>query len=195
MLEAIPNVLTAQHTGGGKVEQYFVRGFDADHGTDLAVYFDGVPVNLRSHAHGQGFLDLRFVTPETIDRLDATKGPYDARYGDFATAATIEYVPAASMPESQIRASYGEFDTFRAVGVFSPRHGAFESGGPARGFLSFEAYQTNGPFENDENLERYSAMARGEIDLRPDLTISGHVLGYYANWDASGFLPNELVRV
>jgi outer membrane receptor for ferrienterochelin and colicin len=79
MLEAVPNVLTAQHTGGGKAEQYFLRGFDADHGTDLAIYFDGVPVNLRSHAHGQGFLDLHFVTPETIDRLDAHKGPYSTR--------------------------------------------------------------------------------------------------------------------
>ena len=61
MLEAIPNLLTGQHTGGGKAEQYFIRGFDADHGTDLAVYFDGVPVNLPSHAHGQGFLDLHFI--------------------------------------------------------------------------------------------------------------------------------------
>ena len=93
MLEAIPNLLTGQHTGGGKAEQYFIRGFDADHGTDLAVYFDGVPVNLPSHAHGQGFLDLHFITPETIDLLNAYKGTYFTRYGDFATAGTVEYVP------------------------------------------------------------------------------------------------------
>ncbi len=194
MLEAIPNVLTAQHTGGGKAEQYFLRGFDADHGTDLAVYFDGVPVNLRGHAHGQGFLDLHFVTPETIDRMDATKGPYDARYGDFATAAVIEYVPAIAFDRSQLRLSYGEFDTFRAVGVLSPRVGPFEAGGPARGFLSFEAYHTDGPFENDENLWRYSALARGEVDLSPELTLSGHLLGYYADWNASGLIPKDLVQ-
>ena len=194
MLEAVPNVLTAQHTGGGKAEQYFVRGFDADHGTDLLVYFDGVPVNLRSHAHGQGFLDLHFVTPETIDRLEATKGPYDARYGDFATAATIEYVPASDFPESQVRVSYGEFDTFRAVGIASPRTGFFAADGPARGFVSFEAYHTDGPFENDENLWRYSGFARGELDLSPGLTISGHLLGYYADWNASGLIPENLVQ-
>jgi TonB dependent receptor-like, beta-barrel/TonB-dependent Receptor Plug Domain len=194
MLEAIPNVLTAQHTGGGKAEQYFVRGFDADHGTDLAIYFDGVPMNLRSHAHGQGFLDLHFVTPETIERLDATKGPYDARYGDFATAATIEYVPAASFSESQLRVSYGEFDTFRTVGVVSPRVGPFEDDGSARGFVSFEAYHTDGPFDNEENLWRYSALARGELDLGSDLTLSGHLLGYYADWNASGLIPEDLVQ-
>ena len=194
ILEAIPNVLTAQHTGGGKAEQYFVRGFDADHGTDLAIYFDGVPMNLRSHAHGQGFLDLHFVTPETIDRLAATKGPYDARYGDFATAATIEYIPSVSFSESQLRLTSGEFDTFRAVGVLSPRTGPFEEGGPARGFLSFEAYHTDGPFENDEDLWRYSAMARGELDVGPALTLSGHLLGYYADWNASGLIPSNLVQ-
>ena len=100
MLEAVPGAITAQHTGGGKAEQYFLRGFDADHGTDLAVYFDGVPVNLRSHAHGQGFLDLHFVSKETIQRLDVQKGPYSPRFGDFATAATIEYVPYDAVDES-----------------------------------------------------------------------------------------------
>ena len=87
LIDSVPGALTAQHTGGGKAEQYFLRGFDADHGTDLAVYFDGVPVNLRSHTHGQGYLDLHFITPETIARLDVAKGPYWTRFGDFATAA------------------------------------------------------------------------------------------------------------
>jgi len=193
MLEAVPNVLTAQHTGGGKAEQYFIRGFDADHGTDLKVLFDGVPVNLRSHAHGQGFLDLHFVTPETIDRLEAYKGPYFARYGDFATAGTVEYVPADSFPESMLQVGYGSFETFRAVGILSPRSGPFAEAGPARGYLSFEAYHTNGPFENSEKLWRYSAFAKGEVDLGPDLTLSGHLLGYYADWNASGLVPRMRV--
>lgn len=194
MLEAVANVLTAQHTGGGKAEQYYVRGFDADHGTDLAVYFDGVPMNLRSHAHGQGFLDLHFVTPETIDRLDAHKGPYFTRYGDFATAAAIDYVPATTFEKSLVKATYGEFDTFRSVGVLAPRTGVFAPDGPARGYVAFEAYFTDGPFENTENLERYSAFARGEVDVSPTLRLSGHLLGYYADWNASGLIPSRLVR-
>jgi hypothetical protein len=194
MLEAVPNLVTAQHTGGGKAEQYFIRGFDADHGTDLAVYFDGVPVNLRSHAHGQGFLDLHFVTPETIERLDANKGPYLSRYGDFATAATIDYVPSSQIDQSMARFEAGEFDTLRAVGVLAPASGPFDTSGPARGFVSFEAYHTDGPFKNDEDLWRYSALARAEVDLGPDLMLSGHVLGYYADWNASGLVPKALVR-
>ncbi len=194
MLEAVPNALTAQHTGGGKAEQYFIRGFDADHGTDLAVYFDGVPINLRSHAHGQGYLDLHFVTRETIERLDAYKGPYFARFGDFATAAAIEYVPFDSVPESQVRFEGGYWNTWRAVGVASPRFGPFEGDdAKADALVSFEAYHTDGPFLDDEDLGRYSLFARAGVDLRPDLRLSGHLLGYTADWNASGLIPERLV--
>jgi hypothetical protein len=189
MLEAVPNLVTAQHTGGGKAEQYFIRGFDADHGTDLAVFFDGVPINLRSHAHGQGFLDLHFVTKETIAALDAYKGPYFARYGDFATAAAVEFRPFDRFDESMVKFEGGSFDTFRAVGIASSRKGPFADDGPAQGFVSFEAYHTNGPFLNDEDLWRYSALARGSLDLTPDLQLSGHLLGYYGTWNASGRSP------
>jgi outer membrane receptor protein involved in Fe transport len=186
--------LTAQHTGGGKAEQYFIRGFDADHGTDLAVYFDGVPINLRSHAHGQGFLDLHFVTRETIERLDAHKGPYSVRFGDFATAATVEYVPFDSFEESFVRLEGGAFDTFRAVAGLSPRQGVFAAGGPAEGFLSFEAYHTDGPFQSDEDLWRTSLLARGGVEIEPGLRVSGHALGYHADWKASGLIPESLVE-
>ncbi len=193
MLEAVPNLLTAQHTGGGKAEQYFIRGFDADHGTDLAVYFDGVPINLRSHAHGQGFLDLHFVTKESIERLDAQKGTYAARYGDFATAAAIEYVPFESLDDSFAKFEGGSFQTLRAVGGLSSGGGVLEQDGPAQGYLTFEAYHTDGPFVNDEDLWRYSAFARGHVDLGPDVVLSGHLLGYYGEWNASGLVPSRLV--
>jgi hypothetical protein len=194
MLEAVPNLVTAQHTGGGKAEQYFIRGFDADHGTDLAVYFDGVPVNLRSHAHGQGFLDLHFVTKETIAELQAYKGPYFARYGDFATAAAVEYVPVDAFEESFVKVEGGELATFRAVAGVSPRSGVFSETGPADGLLSFEAYHSDGPFLNEENLWRYSVLARGGVDLSPAWRLSGHLLGYHASWYASGLIPENLVE-
>ena len=194
MLEAVPGLITAQHTGGGKGEQYFLRGFDADHGTDLAVFYDGVPVNLRSHAHGQGFLDLHFATKETIERMDAHKGPYRARFGDFGTAAAVEYVPYTRLDESQLRFEVGEWNSFRWVGAGSPRSGAFAEDGPADALLSFEAYHTDGPFRSDEDLWRYSMLARGGIDLGPDLRLSGHALGYWAEWHASGLIPQERVR-
>lgn len=194
LLEAVPNLVTAQHTGGGKAEQYFIRGFDADHGTDLAVRFDDVPINLRSHAHGQGFLDLHFVTPETVERLDVYKGPYFARQGDFATAAAVDYVPHEVLEGSFAKFEGGSFGTIRAVGALSSAAGALETPGPGQGFLSFEAYHTNGPFLNEEDLWRYSALARGHVDLTSDMVLSGHLLGYYGRWNASGLVPQALVQ-
>ncbi len=197
MIEAVPGALTAQHTGGGKAEQYFLRGFDADHGTDLSVYFDGVPINLRSHAHGQGYLDLHFVTKETIARLDVAKGPYSARFGDFATAATIEYQPFESLDESFVQFEAGEFETYRAVGLVSPRIGPFEADAGqdpvAKALFSFEAYHTDGPFQDDEDLSRFSVFGRGDVRVSPTLVLSGHLLGYTAEWNASGLIPQRLV--
>src|SRR5205085_5676333 len=85
VLRLIPGLIINQHQGGGKAEQYLIRGFDADHGTDLAVFVDGLPVNLRSHAHGQGYADLHFLIPETVKAVDVLKGPYFPEYGDFDT--------------------------------------------------------------------------------------------------------------
>src|SRR6187549_1191558 len=83
LLRQVPGLGVSQHAGGGKSDQYFIRGFDADHGTDIAIFADGVPVNLTSHGHGQGYADTHWMIPETIESVDVHKGPYAARYGDF----------------------------------------------------------------------------------------------------------------
>src|ERR1700682_3710848 len=92
ILRVVPGLVIAQHQGGGKADQLFLRGFDADHGTDVALFLGGVPVNLPSHGHGQGYADLHFIIPEALERVDVTKGPYDVRFGDFATAGAINLV-------------------------------------------------------------------------------------------------------
>ena len=93
VLETIPGIIVTQHAGGGKANQYFLRGFNLDHGTDFATYFNGVPINLPTHAHGEGYTDLNFLIPELIEGLDYAKGPYYAPYGDFSSAgaANIKY--------------------------------------------------------------------------------------------------------
>ena len=91
VLEAIPGVVITQHSGSGKANQYFLRGFNLDHGTDFAVHVDGMPVNLPSHGHGQGYADLNFLIPELIDHIRYRKGPYYADEGDFS-AAGVAYV-------------------------------------------------------------------------------------------------------
>src|SRR5439155_19096586 len=92
ILNDLPGVVVAQHQGGGKAPQYLVRGFDADHGADFAVFIDDLPINLRTHAHGQGYADLNPLIPEVIERFDLHKGPYAAQFGDFATAGALDVV-------------------------------------------------------------------------------------------------------
>ncbi|HRN45176.1 MAG TPA: Plug domain-containing protein, partial [Flavobacterium sp.] len=86
ILRKVPGLFIGQHAGGGKAEQIFLRGFDIDHGTDITISVDGMPVNMVSHAHGQGYADLHFIIPETVEKIDFGKGTYYANKGDFATA-------------------------------------------------------------------------------------------------------------
>ena len=91
LVENVPGVIATQHSGTGKANQYFLRGFNLDHGTDFAGFVDGVPVNMRTHGHGQGYLDFNFIIPETVERIDFRKGPYFADVGDFSAAGTIAF--------------------------------------------------------------------------------------------------------
>ena len=86
----MPGLFIGQHAGGGKAEQIFIRGFDVDHGTDLSISVHGIPVNMVSHAHGQGYADLHFLIPEIIENIDFSKGPYETTRGNFATAGFVK---------------------------------------------------------------------------------------------------------
>ena len=119
LLRLVPGLFIAQHAGGGKAEQIFLRGFDSDHGTDFNISVDGMPVNMVSHAHGQGYADFHFVIPETIDRLNVYKGPYTTRFGDFSTSGTGEFFTKNSIDKNEVKAEAGMYDTYRALGMFS----------------------------------------------------------------------------
>lgn len=111
LLNVVPGLLAVQHQGGGKADQLFLRGFDADHGTDVGVFVDGVPINMPSHTHGQGYADLHWIIPEAIERIDVEKGSYDPRYGDFATAGTVNLITRGQFPESSVQMTLGGFPT------------------------------------------------------------------------------------
>src|SRR6185437_8431945 len=115
LLRLVPGLFTAQHQGGGKAEQIFLRGFDADHGTDVNISVDGMPVNMVSHAHGQGFADTHFIIPETVQEMDYGKGPYQIDKGDFATAGWVGFKLKNSLDNSFIKLEGGSFDYFRTV--------------------------------------------------------------------------------
>ncbi len=194
LLETVPGLLTAQHTGGGKAEQYFLRGFDADHGTDLAVSFDGVPINLRGHAHGQGYLDLHFIPIDAIERVEVSKGPYSARAGDFATAGAIDFVTYHELPRPRVRIEAGPWDTWRVGAVGFPDSWIPGDASDTRVLGAFEVAHTDGPLRSDEDLWRYSALVRADTELGNGWSASGHVLAYHADWNASGLVPERAVR-
>src|SRR5690606_37978698 len=119
ILRMVPGLVIAQHAGGGKAEQIFLRGFDIDHGTDIALSVDGMPVNMVSHAHGQGYADLHFLIPEIIGSVNFNKGPYYSSIGDFNTAGFANFETRNALDKSSIKMEAGRFDTYRAVGLFN----------------------------------------------------------------------------
>jgi len=188
LLNAAPGFYVIQHAGGGKANQYFLRGFDADHGTDVAFFADGVPLNWVSHGHGQGYTDLNFVIPELIQRLEVRKGPYFAEYGDFDTAGAINLVLDNEKPMSSLTLGGGMYGTFRGVAIISPKTKKVKP------LLAAEVLGTNGPFENPEGLLRVNVFARTTFDLRSKTKLALTGMAYLANWNASGQIPLRAVE-
>ncbi|MBK8144238.1 MAG: TonB-dependent receptor [Bacteroidetes bacterium] len=119
ILRIVPGLFIAQHAGGGKAEQIFLRGFDCDHGTDINLSVDGMPVNMVSHAHGQGYADLHFVIPETIEKVNVKKGPYNASIGDFSTAGAIQFQTKNHMDQNSISLEAGRFGHYRILSMMN----------------------------------------------------------------------------
>jgi outer membrane receptor protein involved in Fe transport len=188
ILRVVPGLVIAQHQGGGKADQLFLRGFDADHGTDVALFFDGIPINMPSHGHGQGYVDLHFLIPEIIDRIDVTKGPYYPEYGNFDTAGAINLRTRRSFASSSVFAEYGRFDTYRVVGIASPK---LSEGLP---WLAAEVAGTNGPFDSPERLQRYNIFAKETLALNANTLFSLLASAYGSAWNASGLIPLRAVN-
>ena len=183
LLDAAPGVYAIQHAGGGKANQYFLRGFDADHGSDIAFYVDGVPVNWVSHGHGQGYTDLHFVIPELIERIEVKKGPYFSEYGNFSTAGTINIVLDSEKPTSSFSFLGGMHRTFRGVGIVSPKLDK------VRPLLAVDILGSDGPFENPEDLLRFNLFSRVSVDLPREMTLAVTGNLYGSRWNASGQIP------
>lgn len=179
LVEVVPGLVATQHSGNAKANQYFLRGFNLDHGTDLAVTFDGVPLNLRTHAHGQGYLDLNGVLPEVIEQIDFRKGPYYANLGDFSTAAGLSFKTFSTSPESFIEASAGQDDYGRLIGVKSLGD---------RGFAALDLETYGGAYDRPDNARKIDLI--GRVDLG-DWALTG--LAYGAKQSASNQIPQRAV--
>jgi TonB family protein len=183
LINAAPGFYSIQHAGGGKANQYFLRGFDADHGTDVAFFVDGVPINAVSHGHGQGYTNLHFVIPELIQRMEVRKGPYTGEYGDFATAGAVNLVLDSEKPHSTLSFGGGTYRTFRGLTILSPRTKKVKP------LIAVEVFGSDGPFENPENLLRVNVFARTTFDLRGKSKLSITGMAYVNDWNASGQIP------
>src|SRR5690606_27466726 len=154
VLEAVPGLIAAQHSGSGKANQYFLRGFNLDHGTDFTTYVDGMPWNLRSHGHGQGYLDVNGLMPETIDSIEYRKGPYRASVGDFSMAGSshIETVDGWDRPFLSLES--GEYGWRRVAAGAS----ADVAGGRLSGAGQWKTY--DGPWQLSEDLDHGSVWGK-----------------------------------
>jgi hypothetical protein len=189
MLKLVPGLFIAQHAGGGKAEQIFLRGFDADHGTDVDISVDDLPVNMVSHAHGQGYSDLHFVIPETINELDVQKGPYFLENGDFSTAGSVKFKTLDSLSNNVYSLEGGSFGTYRTLLMSQIPTGTSNIYAYAAG----EYFWTNGYFDSPSDFDRYNFFGKmiDKIDDDKSLVISAS--NYGAKWNASGQIPERAV--
>ncbi|WP_422349533.1 TonB-dependent receptor [Flagellimonas sp.] len=188
ILRKVPGLIIGQHAGGGKAEQIFLRGFDVDHGTDVAISVDGMPVNMVSHAHGQGYADLHFVIPETLENINFGKGPYYADQGDFNTAGFVDLRLKKRIDGSMVSAELGQFGTRRFVGMFD----LFEQQNSSA-YLASELYLTDGPFVSPQNFNRLNLLGRYLFSLPGEQELSLTASHFQSKWDASGQIPQRAV--
>ncbi|WP_163409393.1 TonB-dependent receptor [Flavobacterium ajazii] len=189
ILRKVPGLFIGQHAGGGKAEQIFLRGFDIDHGTDIAISVDGLPVNMVSHAHGQGYADLHFVIPETVEKIDFGKGTYYANKGDFATAGYVDFGTKEKLDFSSIRIEAGQFNTFRTLGMFD----LLGNNKKQSAYIATEYIVTDGPFDSPQNFNRINLFGKYSFILEDSSRFSLTASRFISKWDASGQIPQRLV--
>jgi TonB-dependent Receptor Plug Domain/CarboxypepD_reg-like domain len=190
LLRAVPGLFIGQHAGGGKAEQIFLRGFDIDHGTDINISVDGLPVNMVSHAHGQGYADLHFVIPETVENVAFSKGSYMVEQGNFATAGSVGFQLKEQITENVLKLEYGQFNHKRLLGMldFSPKNSKNTA------YVASEYLYNDGPFEAPQALNRLNVFSKAVFNSVPNqkLVLSGSY--FKSDWNASGQVPQRAIN-
>lgn len=189
ILRRVPGLVIGQHAGGGKAEQLFLRGFDLDHGTDIRLGVEGLPVNMVSHAHGQGYADLHFVIPELVDHIEYGKGPYNANQGNLANAAFVDFKLRKHLPHNQIGLEAGSFNTWRGLAMF--KMPGLES--KRFGYVAGEYLYSDGPFESPQHFNRYNLLGRYTWLTGKKSSLTATVAQFGSRWNASGQIPQRAV--
>jgi outer membrane receptor protein involved in Fe transport len=175
-----------QHSGEGKANQYFLRGYNLDHGTDMAIWVDDVPINMRTHAHGQGYADLNWLMPETVNSLDIRKGPYFADEGDFGSAGNLHIGLIDSVPKAIAEVAAGSFGYERFFGMDSAK------AGNGNLLIAGEVGTYNGPWANPDDMRKYNGMVRYTQGTATDgVSITG--MAYSNNWNSTDQVPERAI--
>jgi outer membrane receptor protein involved in Fe transport len=183
-LEVVPGLIVTQHSGDGKANQYFLRGFNLDHGTDLALFVDGMPVNMRTHAHGQGYVDLNFLIPELIGSVNIRKGPYFADEGDFSSVGAVHINLLDSIKLASV--TLGSFGYRRGLGVTSTKVGEGTL------LVAGEAGAYNGPWDNPDNLRKLNGVMRYSEGTATDgFSLTG--MAYANKWNSTDQIPARAI--
>lgn len=192
VLRIIPGIVIGQHQGGGKAEQIFLRGFDADHGTDFRLDVDGLPINMVSHAHGQGFADSHFIIPETIENVDFKKGPYTASKGDFATTGFVDFNTRDALKENILKVEGGQFKTLRVMTMFNLLKEKAKKKQQSW-YVATEYRYSDAYFDYSQHFKRFNLFTKynGKISKRSYLEMSATT--FWSKWDASGQIPDRAV--
>jgi len=193
LLRLIPGLFIAQHQGGGKAEQIFLRGFDADHGTDVNISVDGLPVNMVSHAHGQGYADLHFLIPETVQCYDFGKGPYYADRGDFTTAGYVAYHTKQVLDQDEIKIEAGQFNTLRVLAMINLLSDSAKHRGQSAYIAAERLYSDGGPFALPEHFTRYNIFGKFNTNIGTANKLTAGFSTLKSDWRSAGEIPDRAV--
>lgn len=187
VLEQVPGLIVSQHSGDGKANQYYLRGFNLDHGTDFSLWLDGMPLNMPTHAHGQGYIDANWLIPELTERLEFKKGTYHAEQGDFSAAGSAHLHYATRLPQSIAKLTLGSYGFQRLLNAGSQHI--------ADGDLLYaiEAQGYDGAWKNDQNLRKLNGMVR-YTSSNPEHGWGVTAMAYDAKWDATDQVPRRAIR-
>jgi hypothetical protein len=192
ILKTVPGLFIAQHAGGGKAEQIFLRGYDIDHGTDINITVDGLPVNMISHAHGQGYADLHFLIPETVDKINFDKGPYRADKGNLATAGYVDFKTKDFISGNSVKLEAGLFSSRRASGMLKLLNTSKENKREQL-YVAGELFTNDGYFESSQNFKRTNLLTKYNLIHNNNTRITALASVFNSKWNASGQIPERAV--
>lgn len=195
LLRMVPGLFIAQHAGGGKAEQIFIRGFDCDHGTDIATFVDGMPVNMPSHGHGQGYADLHFLIPEVVENMSIFKGTSSPLYGDFATGAAVSFKTLDSLSNNLIQLEGGSVLNNKA---FTNSRGLALLQVPFKNnklssYFAVDIINNSGYFNINQDFKRQNLFSKTTYYINDNSRIQFSASGFGSSWNASGQIPERAV--